>query len=501
MEISLKTRSLQYIAPVCVKEISTDHTFEMLLPDTLPDVGQVRTLNCTVLLRSKEPQQGRCKIACSAEISLTYSDNDQQELQALSNSYPFEISADDPQMSMDNMVVAGVECVWAESRSISSRKLLVRAVVLCKIKCFSQKEILISTGPDEDVYETRLITDNIRVITTVDEKRFELSNNFPLDGPAASELLSYKISLTPEDLSVSYDRLTAAGMLTLSAWYRPVDSAAPAYVEHCEPFKIDVPFISAGTAADCSGQLALTSVYVTNEPGLTGDGKTLGFDIGAVLQYSVVENVEVRYLADMYSTAQKVSCLSDRAVVCENYKPVECEVMLQEEMSMDDGVQQFLSASGAAGPVTAAAGEGGCFSCPVYISVVYRNSKGQICQHGGKFTATASMADCKAACVLAKTGDIVVVPTGGGCMVKINVVFCALCGLKKELNVITKATCEPQASGAPSPSLWITRYAPDKTMWDICKQHRVSEAYVRAANMLKADETPETGALLLIPKK
>ncbi len=499
MDINFKVKRFENLRPSCIRTVSREETFEYVLPDTMPDAGSVSSVQATALIRSKDPRQGSCTVDGSIELSLTYTSPGDDPVQAVHTSFPVSMAVDEGQITPNALVCADIELVSADARVISSRKMLVKVNCLCVIRCFEPDELIIPIDCEEVGFELSKSEVSLPLTSVVDEKTFEISENFPLDGPAAAQILTWRARVSGVELSLSGDRLIVKGCLKLCITYKPQGGGMPVFVEHATEFIQAVNIMHEGDISEYQGCVNLTSAYVTSEPGLSGDGKSIGFDIGAVFQYIVCQSVKVPCLCDLYSTTSELSCTyAESSAISLNW--ASCPgASATGKLSIETPVARYLSGHCSVESVTASRETLGLYNAQINACVIWQDTSGNILSKNLRLNVASSAAEGAPVCVTARAGEGVVSPNSDGCEIKVPVDFTAYYLNRQKLSCVSAAVSKP-APHSDEPRVWVTRFTPEGSLWEIGKRHRVSLDAIRKASELADGAEPAPGALLIIPK-
>ena len=497
MELHFITERVAFLESICVRESSREDTFEFTLPDLMPDMSAVLTAAGTALLRSKDPSPGCCEITGTAELSMTYRTAGEDTVFSGEASYPLIYRMENAKVDRDCLVIARLRILSVEARMVSSRKLLFKVTSACWAECSRERELLIPTAPEGEDYETACCTRNVNLTCLLDERPIELSNSFLLEGPPAAELLSWQTTVGECEASVSGGECTIRGTLQLAVLYRPRNEDLPLLITRSEPFSQTVERFDGDEPRECRAVAAVTSAYVTCEPGLAGDGKSIGYDIGLVLQYTVSCKKEITWLHDLYSTGNTLSC-SPQILALPCAQEGECQSRTASAEIELQNVRRILdcTAGGVAAPVRE---PGGCSRATIWTTLTYQQEDGCIC------TKTVSFSDdsepfASAGAVQASTGECVVTPVPQGCQVQLPVGLTVFSAGELKIETVSDAQISDAPAVPEEPLLWVRRYEDGDSLWAIGKAHRVAVSAIREASGLEAEEEPAPGTLLILPK-
>ena len=131
MELVFEAQSIDYLRPVFTKTAAQEQTQELIVPDSYPDCGRIVFTGACAVMRGKEARDGSVVVTGGVRAGLLYVPEDGTGPRALSCYLPYSIRVDDPAATAAMQLQACCHVRSADARLINSRKILVRADVIC----------------------------------------------------------------------------------------------------------------------------------------------------------------------------------------------------------------------------------------------------------------------------------------------------------------------------------------------------------------------------------
>ena len=472
---------------------TVEATQELRLPDGMPDVGRVLTTWGQIQLRSKEWQGNMITVTGGVLTWTLYAPEDGTEPRSVETWLPFQMKWETPQSDREGPIRVRPVLRFADSRSLSSRKIMIRAGVAASIQGMYPMEGEITSAGElpEDV---QVLKNTYPVCLPVEcgEKTFLMDEEAVLAETGAEKLLG--ILVTPEirEKKVLTSRLIFKGNLHVHLVYRDADGRI-----HSRNLPVAFSQLTdLDRAHSAEAQMDIEMAVTSLEADL--DQGKLRFKCGLVAQYLVCDRHLLELAQDAYSPVRQVQTevgiltlpvmLEDRA-----------EILTAEETVMG---QHGLSADAVFYPDIPRVHRNGVSAdlelTGVFQSLVYDENdvlQGLSARWEGKHSLP-SHEDCHIhASVVADAvqamnsaeGLILSAPLSAQIHVSAEQEFPMVMGL--ELG-------ELQEPNPNRPSL-ILQKIKGETLWELAKDNGSTVAAITAANGLTAE--PLTDRMLLIP--
>ena len=304
MEVQFHKSVCPCLETVICQTQSTEQTQEIRLPDSLPDVGRILGCWGQFILRGKEWRGNGMSVTGGVMAWVLYAPEDESRPQVVDCWIPIQLKWDFPQTQRDGAICAVPVLKGVDARSVSARKLMVRAAVSIKGK---------ATEPvDKEVYTQPSVPGDVQILKRsypleipqeAGEKPFQLEEEliFPSSMPVAATLLRYQLFPRISEYKVLAGRLVFRGSADLHIFYMADDGSV-------HRWNWELPF-SQYTELDRdygSGATASIQPIVTNlELDRTEDGKWL-LKAGISAQYTIFDRLMMELAQDAYSPYRNV---------------------------------------------------------------------------------------------------------------------------------------------------------------------------------------------------
>jgi len=304
MELQLKQRTLDCLKQLTNQIRQEEQTQEIKLGDTMPDVGRVLGTWGQVLLRGKQWNHGNAAVSGGVMAWVLYAPEDGSQERCLETWIPFQARWDLPQTQHDGVILASCNLKSIDARSVSARKILVRACVSVLGRSYEPVQLNVyeagETEPDVQVLERSY---PLQIPKEVGEKVFELEEDLrlPPSAPALDQIISYELHPELVDQKVMAGKVVFRGTAWLHLLYRSADGSINSW-------EFEIPFSQYGDLEQDFEQEADVKVM----PMVTGleleeaDGN-LKLRASFAGQYLVFDRPVIKLVADAYSNQRQVS--------------------------------------------------------------------------------------------------------------------------------------------------------------------------------------------------
>lgn len=372
MELQFRKREVG-----CLKRLNWDCTLqeqtqELRLSDGLPDIGRVLCAWGQVVIRSKQWGSATAEVSGGVMAWVLCKAEDTQELFCVDSWIPFRTRMDLPESERDGtlLVCPVLNCV--EARSLSARKLMIRACVHLAVDAVVPDKLSMYEPEDlpEDVC---ILEEKLSACLPVEagEKPFLIEDVLQLpDGSEQTKILRY--SLTPE---VSEKRVVGGKVV-----FR---GSAKLYVLYCTPegelkhHCFDQPFSQLAELErdyEESADVCIFPAVTGLELDVTADGS---LDLKASLtgQYLITDTVEVSTVADAYSPVRQTEAVEQPVLmptVADLY-----EESISAEAFSDTEVKEILDAElYLSHPILSGSGESAAMNLEGNFLLLYKDGEG-----------------------------------------------------------------------------------------------------------------------------
>lgn len=492
MEMQLKKETLSYLEPVVASGRELEQTQQIRLPEGMPDIGKVLGVWGQSVLRSKEWRSDGIGVSGGVLVWVLYAPEDGSQPRAIDGWIGFQGKWDLPEGSPDGTVLVQPIVRSLDARSVSPRKLLVRAGlgVSCMALCRKEAEYSLAGELPEDV-QLRKEQCFLRLYAEAGEKSFALEDSLPLSGETGGRIVSCTAQCLLTDRKVVGDKLAFRGSAEVQGLFL-TEEGVPVSRHFTLPFS---QLIQLEKAYGSDGEADISFCVTNLETETDAEGET-HLKLGLTAQYAVSDVTNIELLTDAYSPHREVKLSWDTVDVCailnRRWETVSADTALPEDADnaldlfgmwdlpawdrTEDGIS--LESSGAA-------------------QLLYRQGEGlsgTLLRWNGTRTLPEP-GDGKLAVTVFQGAQPQLNPAAGqltgGCAFRL---VCFSGSGIPEIGAMELGELQPKQ--ADRPSLILCR-AGEQDLWTMAKTHGSTVEAIREANQLEGE--PEKGKILLIP--
>ena len=473
-----------------------EQTQQIHLPDSMPDVGSILAAWGQVILRGKEWRGS--SISCSGGVMawVLYSPEDGSQPRSIDVWIPFQIKWELPPEMPEGTIRLQCLLRFVDARSISARKILVRAGVSAMAKTYTPKTMGFTTGEGVP-QEVELLHSSypLRLMKEAGEKAFlqEEDLSLPESAPLPEQLIYYRLDSVLGDRKVLSDKVVFRGTSCLHVLYRSEEG-------QLHSWDFEIPFsqyasLNMECGADAQADFLLCPTSVELE--LNDEGK-LHLKCGVVAQYLISDRQMVDLIEDAYSPNRELTVqtealkvpaiLETRTETIYGEQSVNADANLVADVCfLPDFARQSrqeekteLELSGVF-QVLYYGADGSLHACTSH----WEGTEGWNADGSGNVTAVPLGAQAQA------------IPGSGSILLKGEFPLVLTAVSQGGIPMVTEVELGETRQRDPNrPSLILCR-AGGKRLWDIAKETGSTTEAIRSANSLK--EEPAPGQMLLIP--
>lgn len=497
MELHFSKSVCQCLRKAACQVVGQEQTQELRLPDTLPDIARVLGSWGQIVIRSKEWRGNGMNVSGGVMVWVLYAPEDGSGPQIMDSWIPIQLKWDFPQTQRDGAICVHPLLKSVDARSVSARKLMVRAAVSVLGEALEPVEEEIYT-PDQIPEDIQLLkrTYPVELPQEAGEKVFQMEEEliFPASMPPVGKVLRYELVPTITEQKVLAGRLVFRGDAQLRMLYLAEDG------QFCG-WNWDIPF-SQYTELDKDYDVNATAwiipIVTALELDRSDDGKWM-LKAGAAAQYTIYDRVMLGVTQDAYSPNRQVDVklqtlkLPMRLDNCQMQLPVRTEWEMQGQKILDtvwyhDHPRQYQQ------------GDVHELEFPGQFQILYTDEAGQL--QGATLRTEdrlsfSSGPDNRVDVYTCNVGDVTgSFGAGNGILTANAEVMCAVTGVQGLPMVTELETGELVQPDSGRPSL-ILRRAGSDDLWSIAKSCGSTVDAIRKVNGL--EEEPAATRMLLIP--
>ena len=482
MEISFESESLRYFERLYSASFTHEETTEIIVPDSLPDVGGVLTVEGTPLLRGKEAGTDSLSVSGVCDLSVLYVPEDGGGLRRLPVEAPFTAVCPIPGLTELGRASVSLRLMSGEARMLNSRKLLVRTEICVAAGVWLPRQLEWNSGcTAESGVEVLTREYALMPVTDVTEKTFSAGEVLDLPGgrPEPGEVLTARLTLRTEEMNGVGSKLILRGSARTNVFYLS-PQGEPGEAELQLPWSLILELEDDGGEQRFEVTTAVTGFRVT--PAEEG-----GFlvELGAVAQAVVRSRRCIHCVADAYGIGGELET---------RVETVEMETG-GEVPETGDSVRLQLDAQKSVGRVAhvcAWLGKPRPEDGEYRVSV---QAKALCLTEGGGFTALSGRGEAvcpreSGPALTVEAGEAYGSLNGQGVEVRVPVSY------RSPRWETGPGEGEEEQPEQPAVSVILTREG--DSVWSLGKANRASCAVIRQVNELEAEEEPKPGSLILV---
>lgn len=497
MQLQFNKTEIRFLETVLQQERHVEVSQELRLPDGMPDVGRVLTTWGQVLIRSKQWQGDSIQLAGGVMLWTLYAPEDGTEVRSIDSWIPFQISWTLPEDKREGPMRMMPLLNFADSRSISARKLMLRAGVSAMVQALSPMDAEIYT-PSELPEDIQLLKRKYPMMIPVEggEKTFLVDEevNLPDVGSEAQKLLSLTVCPEITEKRVMSDKAVFKGMLVI----QPVCRYEDGQIRSAE---LTVPFSqisdldsSYGTDAQVDIRMAVTSMeFEMPKPGV------IRLKCGLVAQHLVDDLNLLELVQDAYSPHRDVQ--------------IE-ETMLQIPVILDDRVEYIQAEQtipGQTGQIADArflpeypkqrkSGNGVDLELPGRFQVLSYGDEGSLQGTSAHWEGNMQLCadnSCNPLVTVRPAGRVQAMTSMDGTNLSSQLQLSIQTGKMETIPMVTALEAGPlQEPDMSRPSVILAKGS-GEPLWDLAKQSHSTVSAICSANGIEGETAPNR--MLLIP--
>ena len=493
MELHFSRSVCQYLRKAACQIISQEETQELRLPDALPDIGRVLGSWGQIVIRSKEWRSNGMNVSGGIMTWVLYAPEDGTQPQTLDCWIPIQLKWDFPQTQRDGAICILPLLKGVDARSVSARKLMVRATVGVLGEALEPLETEITTATDvpEDI---QLLTRTYPVELPMEagEKSFQMEEAliFPPSVPPVAKILHYDLMPVITEYKVLAGRLVFRGDATLHLVYMSEDGQVCSW-------NWELPF-SQYTELDKdyspNANAEIIPIVTAMELDQGEDGNWM-LKAGIAAQYVIRDRTMLELTKDAYSPNRSVKINQEELKLPMHLDTYREEMTICQEW--DDPTRKVVDSVWYHDhPRQHQQDDQLEMEIPGQFQVLYLDENGLLQgmtqRTENRFTIRNDPNNRVGAYPYCVPGSV----SGNSVLSADAVIDCAVTGFHGLTMVTGLETGEINAADPGRPSL-ILRRAGDDSLWDIAKSSGSTMDAIRKANAL--EEEPDPAQMLLIP--
>ena len=501
MELTFHDAPLQYLQELAWDTVYQEETAEVIVPDSMPDMGRIVDCCGTVMIRSKEWNGNTAVISGAVQAAALYIPEGGGELSRVEAYLPFTLRREIGEQEAGGSLLCDCWLRSLDARMLNSRKVLVRANPGFRILALCPKEQMLAQ-PDNLPEQIQLRQNTYTMLLPVccGEKSFPINDELtlPESAPGVDKILKSTFSVAIEESKMVGAKAVFKGEICLHLLYQSADGTLHTYNGQM-PFSQYAEMERESENGEAWVLTAINDAEVDTDGQI--DSHRLLLTMTLLAQICVIDPVQVTLAEDAYALSgnfepqwqkcalrarldqQRLHANGEWTVGVEASQVLDTQVLLDRPAVRRDG-ESLWAVAGA------------------NVSLLYYDPDGQL--QGKSLRAEVSCntklaesglcrADAQPA--QAPAADV----RGGEAVVQMPVDFCLSSYAAKEWQNLSGGEYTPDTQRQRRPSVVVCR-AKDESLWNLAKRNRTTVAAIQAANALRGDAAQE-GEILLIPLK
>jgi len=507
MEARLDRRPLIFYKNLFNTSMTHEETMEMIVPDAMPDILRIVDTDGTVMLRSKEAENGKATIGGAIVATVLYMPEGEESLKKLELKIPFTSFYESPVIDKNTRLIANASLCSIDSRSLNPRKILVRADILTQIAGYSPAKVELCTAPEDSTVDIEVLEQrrDVNIVSDVREKTFVVSDEFslPASKPQISDILKSEVAIAAEDTKTVGSKLIMKGTVNVSILYAAKDENGPYSAEYSVPFS-QIAEIEASESPEFNVTFMPTAVYFDIVDG--DNGTTITMEMHAVAQFTVMEQRTIEYISDLYSTTFETSHEMENFSIDGVEKNIVVREMIRTTIETPAQPKNIVNVRAFAGKVDMMDTQDGCkLAAPVTLTMLYVAEDGRLLSQTERMKVeTGIEAPCEDLKYVAAAvcNDIYAAPAPNGVDIRFNVDFTVTANKVQNIEMVNSISYDENNKKDLSsyPSVTVKRAMPNDNLWMLAKRYNSTQNLIIEANALESPNL-EYGQLLIIPKK
>lgn len=497
MELQFK-KSICSCLDTAVREVqNVEQTQEIKLPDGMPDIGRVLSAWGQVILRSKEWRSDCVAFSGGMMVWVLYAPEDGGEERCIDGWIPFQMKWDLPAGTREGDI--RIHCLprFVDARSVSARKLMVRAGAAAMAEAFvpMEAETYAPDSAPENVELLRLRYP-VRLQKEAGEKTFLMDEDLTLPGsaPQADKVIYYCLHPRVTDCRVLSNKVVFRGNANLHTLYRSEEG-------QLHSWDFELPFsqyaeLNGEHSAEALADMVLCPTSLELE--LDDEGH-MRLKCGMVGQYLITDQQMMELIEDAYSPGRELSVrreMLELPAVLENRRENifgEQTLPVQANLAADvnflpDYPRQRRSENGVE------------MEIPGTFQVLYYGEDGVLRSGTARWEGQQSVnadENSRITAVPMAVEAPQAVTGNGSIVVKTDIPLDMTTTAQQSISMVTGVELGEQIAPDPNRPSLILRRAGDGRLWDIAKSSGSTMDAIRRANNLQEEPAPDQ--MLLIP--
>lgn len=334
MEMEFDRIPVAYLQKLTDSTRSQEETMEVRLPEGMPDIGRVLGAWGQVIVRGKEWNSDNMAVSCGVMAWVLYTPEEEEGVRSVEAWLPFSMKWDLPETRHDGKITVSCKLKGIDARSISARKLMVRAALCADAVGWQADQAQIGV-PGELPEDIQLLTAEYPVLLPREagEKPFFLEEQLAVsNGPKPEKLLYYTLQPEITDKKLMAGKVVFRGNGAMHLLYRGEDGRVYSW-DYDMPFS---QYADLDGEYDSDGAVWIEPCVTSLDVSMDENGQLL-VKTGLLGQYTVADRSMVTVAEDVYSPNRMVEGMYEQlqlpSVLDRLSNTLQAEKTLQEDVA------------------------------------------------------------------------------------------------------------------------------------------------------------------------
>lgn len=494
MELQFQKKLIPCLKTAMQEVQNQEQTLEIKLPEGLPDVGRILAGWGQPVLRSKEWRADQILMTGGMSVWVLYAPEDGTQIRCLNGWIPFQMGWPLEEDLPEGTIRIRLLPRFVDARSVSPRRVLVRAGLAAMAQALSPMDVEISTPEmTDDRVELLQNTYPMYLPVRAGEKSFTLDEDLelPPSAPEPEKLLYYRIQPELTDHKVLGNKLVFRGNGNLHVLYASEEGQLFSW-DFAMPFSqfAELPDSLSG---DAQADIALCPISL--EVNLDDEGH-IRVKCSLVAQYVAAELQKLELTEDAYSPGREMTIQSRYLQLPAILETRQENLYGEQNIPAEAGIVtdvQFLPDF----PRQRRTEQGICLEVPATVHILYYGEDRALQSASVRWEGRQELrsdGECHVTAVpLVPSAQI----QPGSMQARLELPLKITVTGNEGIPMVTGGTVgQTQAPDPNRPSLILKRAGED-SLWELAKASGSTRQAIQKANGLEAEPVP--GQLLLIP--
>ena len=490
MDVNFQNREVSCLSPALREIQNSEQTQEIKLTEGMPDVGRIVSAWGQPILRGKEWGTDTLNYTGGMMVWVLYAPEDGSPERCVEGWIPFQLRWDIPEELPEGQIRLRLLPRLVDARSVSPRKILVRAGMAVSTEAFVPTHIPVPEleGAPDGVELLRR-TYPVRLMKEAGEQSFVMDEELamPDNLPRPEQIIYYCVEPKVSDRKVLSEKVVFRGNANLHTLYRGEDG-------QLHSWDFDLPFSQYAELSGEYGPEALADFALcptSMELELDDEGR-LRFKCGVAAQYGITDREQLSVVEDAYSPNRDLTIQTqtlELPAILENRRET---AYAQGNLSVNTAADlRFLPDF----PKQKYRDSGVALELPGVFQSLFYGEDGSLGAATVRWEGSLSLSADENTLLTAVPAPASVQASAGS--VKAELPLELASAAKQQLPVVTGLTLGEERRPDPSRPCLILRRVGGESLWQIAKAAHSTTAAIREANGLQNEPAP--GQLLLIP--